>query len=156
MPRTMTNLQRAEIQLQGILNDPDGSLPASTRRVSDHLSDDNISIEEVSKLLNTQPFIIERLVNALYSSSKDEDIKVLNKFQVHKLTRVLNSTMDVRALLFFMVLDKNHDYFITNTGLSQFYEQYLKDLKTFDKDRSQEVIQVLLQKFHLDQVRKKY
>jgi hypothetical protein len=60
--------------------------------------------------------------------------------------------MDVRALLFFMMLDEDHDQYVTNTELSEFYEEYFKGIKTFDSNRVTEVIQVLLQKFHLDQV----
>ncbi|CAF3796775.1 unnamed protein product, partial [Adineta steineri] len=152
LQRTITNRQRAEIQLQGLLDEPEESLPTFIRRASDQLTHNNLSLEEVSKLLNTQPFIIERLVNVLYSSTDDDEvIKTLNKIEVQKLTRILNSTMDVRALVFFMMLDKNSDYYITNNELASFYEKYLQHLKTFDENRLQEVIQVLLQKFHLDQ-----
>lgn len=154
MQRTMTHRQRAEIQLQSLLNEPEESLPTFARRASDHLGNEKLSIEVVSKLLNTQPFIIERLVYALYSSTdNDEEIKTLSNLQVQKLTRILNSTMDVRALLFFMMLDENNDRYITNNGFKFFYEKHFEDLKTFDKNRLQEVLQVLLQKFHLDQVR---
>ncbi|CAF1133458.1 unnamed protein product [Adineta steineri] len=151
MHRTLTNRQRAEIQLESILNDPEASLPIFARRTSDNLSDDKMSLEQASKLLNTQPFIIERLVNVLYSSDTNEDRNSLDKIHVQKLTRVLNATIDVRALLFFMVLDADSDDYITDIGVSQFYEQYLKSLKTFDSNRLHEVIQALLQKFHLDQ-----
>jgi len=150
MPRKISNRERAEIQLESILNEPEVSLPTFTRRTSDQLSDRKMSIEEVSKLLNTQPFILERLVNAIYKTNTKE----LNKNQIQKLTRVLNGTMDVRSLLFFMMLDEANDGYITTNDLSQFYEKYLKGLKTFDNNRLQDVIQVLLQKFHLDQVRK--
>jgi hypothetical protein len=91
----MTHRQRAEIQLQSLLNEPEESLPTFVRRASDHLDSEKLSIEEVSKLLNTQPFIIERLVYALYSSTDDDDdIKTISKIEVEKLTRILNSTMD--------------------------------------------------------------
>ncbi|CAF1400176.1 unnamed protein product [Adineta steineri] len=152
LQRTITNRQRAEIQLQGLLDEPEESLPTFIRRASDQLTHDSLSLAEVSKLLNTQPFIIERLVNVLYSSTDDDEvIKTLSKIEVQKLTRILNSTMDVRALVFFMMLDENSDYYITNNELASFYEKYLQYLKTFDENRLQEVIQVLLQKFHLDQ-----
>ena len=148
----MTHRQRAEIQLQGILNEPVEALPAFTRRASDHLQIDELSIEQVSKLLNTQPFIIERLVRALYSSTDDdEDIQTLNKIEVQRLTRVLNSTMDVRALVFFMMLDEDNDQYINQNELAHFYEEYLKNLKTFDANRLQEVIRALLNKFHLEE-----
>jgi hypothetical protein len=148
--RPMTNRQRAEIQLEALLNEPEVSLPALTQRTSNRSSNDHISLNEASKLLNTQPFLLERIVTAIYASTKTE----LSMTEVHKLTRVLNSTMDVRAFLFFIILDDDNDRYITSSGLSQFYEKYLKVLETFDNDRLQEVIQMLLHKFHLDQVRK--
>ncbi|UJR36832.1 hypothetical protein I4U23_029545 [Adineta vaga] len=148
MQRTITNRQKAEIQLESILNDPEASLPAFARRTSNNF-DDEISIEDASKLLNTQPFIIKRLVNSLKFSKNNKDIDVLDKSQIQKLTRVLNSTMDVRALLFFMMLDESGDGYVTDTELSQFYEEYFKGLKTFDNERLQEVDQVLREKFHL-------
>lgn len=109
-----------------------------------------MSIEEASKLLNTQPFILERLIHAIYHSNKRE----INKNEIQKLTRVLNGTIDVRALLFFMMLDEDNDQYVSDNELSGFYEKYLKGLKTFDNNRLTEVIPVLLNKFHLDQVRK--
>lgn len=151
----MTYRQRAEIQLQGLLDEPEEAVPTFLRRASDHLGNEKLSIDQVSKLLNTQPFIIERLINAIYTST-DDDIKILSKLEVQKLTRILNSTIDVRILIFFMMLDENNDHYITNNELTCFYEKYLKDLKTFDNNRLQEVIQVLLQKFHLDQVKENF
>ena len=153
MQRTMTHRQRADIQLQSLLNEPEESLPTFIRRASDHLGNEKLSIDRVSELLNTQSFIIERLVHALYSSTDDEEtIQTLSRFQVQKLTRILNSTMDVRALLFFLMLDEDNDRYVTKNGLAGFYEKYFKVIKTFDENRLQEVIQALLQKFHLDQV----
>ena len=149
MHRTITNRQRAEIQLQGILNDPEVSLPSFARRASDHLSGEMMSIEEASKLLNTQPFILKRLLKALYHSEKNE----LDNQEVQQLTRALTGTMDVRALLFFMILDADSDQYVTGSGLAQFYEEYFQGIKTFDKNRATEVIPILLSKFRLDQVR---
>ncbi|UJR09322.1 hypothetical protein I4U23_013565 [Adineta vaga] len=150
--RTISNRQRAEIQLHGILDEPEESLPTFVRRASDQLTNENLSLEEVSKLLNTQPFIIERLVHALYSSTDDdENIKTLSKSEAQRLTRVLNSTMDVRALVFFMMLDEDADGYVTSNELAFFYEKCLQVLKTFDGNRLQEVIQVLLERFHLKQ-----
>ena len=149
----LTNRQRAEIQLEALLTDPEISLPVYIRRITENLPDDLLSIEQVSKLLNTQPFIIERLVHALSSPSEPRvPVKTLQKIEVQKLTRVLNGTVDVRALLFFKMLDAKHDEIITRNGLRQFYEQYLKALKTFDSERLEEFIQVLSTKFHLDEV----
>lgn len=154
MQRTLSHRQRAEIQLQSLLDEPEESLPAFARRASDHLASDHLSLTEVSKLLNTQPFIIERLVHALYASADDDEaITMIGKGDVRRLTRILNSTMDVRALLFFMMLDEDGDRYITGNELAFFYEKYFQGLKAFDNERLQEVIHVLLQKFRLDEVR---
>ena len=150
----MTNRQRAEIQLDVLVNEPEESLPTFVRRASSQMGDEEIPLQEVAKLLNTQPFVIERLVHALHASSgsPQDTLKALNKTEIRTLTRILNSTIDVRALLFFMMLDENGNDFITRQGFIDFYEKYLTELKTFDDERLQEVIKVLLQKFHLDQV----
>ena len=151
IPRAVSIRQRAEIQLEGLLNEPELSLPVSIRRASDHLADERISIEQASKLLNTQPFIIERLANSLYSTFAEEKRSSLSKAEVQKLTRALNGPIDVRSLLFFMMLDENNDRFVTQQELSQFYNEYLKALKTFDSQRQQEFVDVLSQKFQLNQ-----
>ena len=93
-------------------------------------------------------------MKALYSMSSESnsDTKTLDRGDIQRLTRVLNSSFDVRALLFFMILDES-DHYVTKEELARFYEKYLTDLKTFDNERMQEVIPVLLQKFRLDQVR---
>ncbi|CAF1607532.1 unnamed protein product, partial [Didymodactylos carnosus] len=148
--RSMPHRQVAEIQLQALINDPEESMPAYARRASDHLSTtDELSIEQVSKLLNTQPFIIERLMHALSASTEGENITSLKKNDVRKLTQVLNGTMNVRALLFFMMLDENGDHYVSADELSNFYERYLKDIRSFDSDRLSEIVPVLLQKFCL-------
>ena len=153
----MTIRQRAEIQLQGLLSDPEISLPVFTRRMTEDSSDDQMSIEQVSKLLNTQAFIIERIVRAIYPAKRnDESIKTLSKLEVHKITRILNGTMDVRTLIFFTMLDNNDDECITYNELSQFYEQYLKGLKTFAGSQTDEFIHALSKRFHLDQVGSNY
>lgn len=150
----MTIRERAEIQLQGLLSDPEASLPAFARQITDNLPDENISIEQVSKLLNTQAFVIDRIVRAIYpSKNNDGAVKTLSKIEVQNLTRILNGTMDVRTLVFFLMLNIDDDQYITYNELAQFYEQYLKALKTFDGSRMNEFIHVLSKKFHLDYVR---
>jgi hypothetical protein len=148
---TINSRQRAEIQLRSLLNDPHVSLPACMRHIRDHHSDNPVSIEQAAKLLNAQPFLIERLANALFSTVADEKRTCLSALEAQKLTRVLNGTVDVRSLLLFMMLDENHDGYVTRQELSQFYEQYLKGLKTFDSHRQQAFIDVLSQKFQLNQ-----
>jgi hypothetical protein len=152
--RTITHRQRAEIQLEGLLNEPDEALPAFACRTSHHLVDNELSIDNVSKTLNTPAFIIERLLRALHPSNENNEqpSTILNRVDLQKLTRLLNSTIDVRALLFFMMLDENNDGYITNDELTRFYEMYFIELKTFDHHRLQEIIHVLLGKFHFDQV----
>ena len=153
--RSPSHRQRAEIQLEGLLNEPEEFLPTFARRASSNIAQEEISVEDASKLLNTQPFIIERLIQALYSMSTETDVDItkLDRGEIQRLTRILNSTFDVRALLFFMILDENGDHHVTREELAQFYEKYLTHLKTFDNERMQEVIPVLLQKFRLHQVR---
>ncbi|CAF4339408.1 unnamed protein product, partial [Rotaria magnacalcarata] len=58
--------------------------------------------------------------------------------------------MEVRALVFFMILDEAGDEYVTRAGMTEFYEKYFRGLKTLVGDRIQEVVQGLLQKFHLD------
>ena len=145
----MTNRQRAEIQLDAILNDPDVSLPAFSHRASDALGNENMPLANAAKTLNTQPFILERIVKSIYRADK----KDLNAREIQKLTRVLNGTSEVRALVFFMMLNENDNQHITNTEVKQFYETYLTGLKSFDQERVQEIVQALIQKFHLDEVK---
>ena len=143
------------MQLEALLNEPEASFPASARQAGTSVAKEEISVEDASKLLNTQPFIIERLVKAVYSMTTDidADTKTLDRSEIQRLTRVLNSTFEVRALLFFMMLDEDGDQYVTKDELAHFYEEYLTGLKTFDSTRVQEVIPVLLQKFRFDQVR---
>ena len=49
MPHTISSRQRAEIQLESLLNDPQVSLPASMRHAPDHPSNDPVSIEQTAK-----------------------------------------------------------------------------------------------------------
>jgi hypothetical protein len=130
-------------------------MPASARPNCTGNVEEEITVQDASKLLNTQPFIIERLVKAVYSMTTDidADTKMLDRGEIQRLTRVLNSTFEVRALLFFMMLDEDGDHYVTKEELAHFYETYLTGLKTFDKSRVQEVIPVLLQKFRFDQVK---
>ncbi|CAF4737076.1 unnamed protein product [Rotaria socialis] len=149
---TMSNRKRAEMQLQSLLNESEKSLPAFVRRAGDNLGSEQLSVERISKLLKTQEFLIRRLACIFYSSTKNvQDVKTLTKLQAQKLTCILNGTMEVRALVFFMILDETGDEYVTRAGMTDFYEEYFKGLKILDGDRIQEVIQVLLQKFHLDQ-----
>lgn len=139
--------------MQSLLNESEESLPAFVRRAAENIRKENLTIEEVSKLLNTPIFIIERLIRVLYSSTRTtNDRQTVSKLEAQRLTHALNSTIEVRALIFFMMLDEAGDDYVTSNGLIEFYETYFKDYKAFDRNRLQEVIQLLRQKFHLDQV----
>lgn len=150
---TMTNRQRAEIQLKSLLNEPEESLPAFVRHESSKLPNKNISIEELSKQWKIQPLIIERLVDILYPSKRTANRTIsLSKLEIQRLLRILNSTIEVRAFLFFMILSEDEDVYVTEAGLTTFYRAYFKALKTLNENRIQEIIRALVQKFHLDQV----
>ncbi|CAF4316372.1 unnamed protein product [Rotaria magnacalcarata] len=151
-PPTMRNRQKAEIHLRSLLNESEKSLPAFVRRAGDNLGSEQLSVEQISKLLKTQEFLIRRLARIFYPSTENvQDVKTLTILQAQKLTCILNSTMEVRALVFFMILDEAGDEYVTRAGMTEFYEKYFKGLKTLDGDRIQEVVQGLLQKFHLNQ-----
>lgn len=141
----MTDRQRAEIQLEAIINDP----MTSNRHVIDAMEQENISISDAAKMLNTQTFILERVVRAVYKSDKKE----LSRSEVERLTRALNGTLDIRTLLFFIMLDESDDRYVTSAEVAEFYQTYLKGIKSFDMERSEEVVNALLHKFHLDEVR---
>ena len=83
----------------------------------------------------------------------DADTKTLDPGEIQRLTQVLNSSFDVRALLFFMILDEDGDQYVTKDELGHFFKKYLRNMNTFDNNRVLEVIPVLLQKFRFDQVR---
>lgn len=155
--RTIEHRERAEIQLDSLLNEPEESLPSYVRQGNDQLGDEEIPLSEVASLLNTQQLVVERLVQVLHDTTKTNQDKLtsLNKSEIRKLTRILNSTIDVRSLIFFMMVDENGNDFITRDGLANFYREYLKNLKTFDDERTNQVIQIVLQRFRLDQVRYK-
>ncbi|CAM4780401.1 unnamed protein product [Rotaria magnacalcarata] len=150
-PPTMRNRQKAEIHLRSLLNESEKSLPALVRRAGDNLGSEQLSVEQISKLLKTQEFLIRRLARIFYPSTENvQHVKTVTIPQAQKLTCILNSTMEVRALVFFLILDEAGDEYVTRAGMTEFYEKYFKGLKTLDGDRIQEVVQGLLQKFHLD------
>ncbi|CAF5171132.1 unnamed protein product [Rotaria sp. Silwood1] len=91
------------------------------------MTKEQLSLKEISKLLNTQPYITEHLVHIFYSSTDaDKQIKTISRHQAQKSTRILNSTLNVRALVLFMMLDEYRTDYVTNYGLKQFYEKYFK------------------------------
>ncbi|CAF4283626.1 unnamed protein product, partial [Rotaria magnacalcarata] len=62
----MRNRQKAEIQLRSLLNESEKSLPAFVHRAGDNLGSEQLSVEQISKLLKTQEFLIRRLARIFY------------------------------------------------------------------------------------------
>lgn len=149
--RPISHRERAVIQLDSLLNETKDALPAFVRVEVEQNTDETTSIQNLSKALNTQPYIMERLVKVLFpSSSSDVNIQHLDKIQVQKLARILNSTVDVRALVFFKVIDEDEDQYVSAIELRRFYEKYLATLTTFDHERIDTLVRAMLQKFGLD------
>ncbi|CAF4325067.1 unnamed protein product, partial [Rotaria magnacalcarata] len=67
----MRNRQKAEIQLRSLLNESEKSLPAFVRRAGDNLGSEQLSVEQISKLLKTQEFLIRRLARIFYPSTEN-------------------------------------------------------------------------------------
>lgn len=149
----MTHRRATEIQLETILREKESFLPYFIRQATESLSPDEVlSVEEVSKMLNTQTFIVERLICVLNGSSPTEGVPPLNRNVIQKLTRALTSTIDVRCLVFFKMLDKDRDQHVGREEVSSFYETYLNNMESFNKSTIPHVICVILKKFHLDTV----
>lgn len=111
-----------------------------------------MTIEEISKTLGTQPFIIERIINVLILSSNDESASTLNRNIIQKLTRVFTSTLDVRCLVFFKILDENHDQYVEKEEIAAFYTTYLNTIQSFNKTLIPQFIRIILKRYHLDTV----
>jgi hypothetical protein len=141
----MSRREIAEIQLNAILNDPEDALPIFSRTST------VMSVKDVAKQLNTPPFIIERLLNVIDSLSSGDGSSLTSQKNVINLTRVLNSTLDVRILLFFMMLDENGDNRMTKNEMGDYLQLYLKSI-SIDPDELQEAVQTLVQRFYSDEV----
>lgn len=145
--------QAADVQLKAILNEPETCLPDYINKTTSALDTNaSLTVDDISKLLNTPAFIIERLVNTLVVLSKNDQYLQLNKNTVQKLIRVLNSTIDVRTLVLHTMFSGKDAEFITREEVSSFYEKYLASMKSFDKTLMPDIIKVLLQRYHLDTV----
>jgi hypothetical protein len=142
---SMSRRQVAEIQFYGILNDPQGSLPMYSR------SANVMSVNEIAKQLNTPPFIIERLLKVINSLSNRNNSSLMSERNVINLTRVLNSTLDVRILLFFMMLDENSDNLLIKNEMTQWFQLYLKSIR-IDSDILQEAVRTLVERFFSGEV----
>ncbi|CAF0824051.1 unnamed protein product, partial [Didymodactylos carnosus] len=133
----ISSRRTAEIQLNGILNDPE-----NFHRRHSTIPTVEYTIKRVAELLNTCPFIVERLLFAM----KYRAVTTLSIDDLQKITRVLNSTFDTRTLVFFIMLDSNDDKFISGRELQKFYEQYLSEIKSLSVEKRDEVIKTLQRK----------
>jgi Ca2+-binding EF-hand superfamily protein len=138
----------AEIQLRGIINDPELVLP--------HLMNDKtaLSLDEVASRLHTQPWLINKILCVLGITRTD----FLRAPDVQILTRVLMGSFDARALLFFDMIDIDGDRQVTREELIQFFTHYLEGFSSLkilneaeDGERRQTILRILLEKFHLQQ-----
>jgi hypothetical protein len=141
----MSRREIAEIQLYAILNDHEEALPMFSRTCT------VMSVKDVAKQLNTPPFIIERLLSVIDSLSGGDCSSLTSQKNVINLTRVLNSTLDVRILLFFMMLDENGDNRMTKKEMEDYLQLYLKSI-SIDTDALQDAVQTLVQRFYSDEV----
>lgn len=145
---SLTRCQLAEIQLKGIIGDPELALP--------HLLADKtaFSMDEIASRLRTQPWLLRRILCALGIAR----VEFLSARDVQILTRVLTGSFDARALLFFDMIDIDGDRRVTREELIQFFTDYLEGFSSLkilneseDGERRQTILQILLQKFHLNQ-----
>ncbi|CAF4024249.1 unnamed protein product [Rotaria magnacalcarata] len=144
-------LLAAEITLQELLNEPYKFVPSHIRKYTDHLPQEKpMSTEEIAQILNTQPFIVSRLIRALSLAPVNEDGPRLNISVVQKLIRVFNSTIDVRCLLLFKMLDANNDQYVSRSELSSFYTSCLETIKYVETSRVPSVMEILLKRYHLN------
>ncbi|CAF4486135.1 unnamed protein product [Rotaria socialis] len=154
LPSTMPNRCKIELLLQTSLNETEESWTTTSRQYIEQLDSPELSLEKIAELLKCKRFITQRLARIFFAyTNHDEVIENLNKCQIGKLMHVLNGTMEVRALVLFKAIcnNNNHADYLTNAKLQEFFQQYFKDLKILDENRRHEAVQILLEKFHLDQ-----
>ena len=153
VPESISHRQATEIQLKTLLNEHICFLPCFSRQATESLpSDKELTIEEISKTLGTQPFIIERIIDVLILSSNDKTAPTLDRNIIQKLTRVFTSTLDVRCLVFFRVLDENRNQYVEREEISAFYTRYLNTIQSFNKSLIPRFIRIILKRYHLDTV----
>ena len=145
---SLTRCQLAEIQLKGIIDDPELALP---HWMADKTA---FSMDEIASRLRTQPWLIKRILCALGIARVD----FLSARDVQILTRVLTGSFDARALLFFDMIDIDGDRRVTREELIQFFTDYLEGFSSLkimneseDGERRQTILRILLEKFHLNQ-----
>ncbi|CAF3724776.1 unnamed protein product [Rotaria socialis] len=148
----MTRCQIAEIQLEAILNEPKSIRSLPIRGLKDVIKKNKrYTIEQVSKMLNTLSGMTKRLLAALGMPSENDDAPTLSTRDVQNITRVLNSTTDVRVLLLFKMVSGVDNVYVDQEGLTQLFEHYPRNVGTFAQDQYPEFFRVLLRKFQLNE-----
>ncbi|CAF4434716.1 unnamed protein product, partial [Rotaria magnacalcarata] len=154
LPSTVPDRCKIELLLQTLLNETEESWKTTSRQYIEQLDRPELSLEKIAELLKCKLLFTQRLARIFFTcTNHDEAIENLNKYQIGKLMRILNGTMEVRALVLFKTISNNNDDddYLTNAKLAEFFQQYFKDLKILDENRRHEAVQILLEKFHLDQ-----
>ncbi|CAF4128750.1 unnamed protein product [Rotaria socialis] len=148
----MARCQIAEIQLEAILNEPKSIRSLPIRGLKDVIKKNKrYTIEQVSKMLNTLSGMTKRLLAALGMPSENDDAPTLSTRDVQNITRVLNSTTDVRVLLLFKMVSGVDNVYVDQEGLTQLFEHYPRNVGTFAQDQYPEFFRVLLRKFQLNE-----
>jgi hypothetical protein len=143
----LTRRQLAEIQLAGIMDDPELS---SFRFVN---NERKFELKDLAARLRTQPWLIKRILRTLVAT----DMDLVGARDIHLLTRVLTGSFDARLLLFFNVIDIDHDRKVSKEELMLFFSKYLDGLTSFQTSGVEEEVQrktilaSLLTKFQLHQ-----
>ncbi|CAF1344862.1 unnamed protein product [Didymodactylos carnosus] len=151
-PRMMTRREMAEVQLNGLLNDPVISLSYLERQTGHNMSE-QYTVKQIAEILHTSPYLTGRLLIAI---GYPDDVSVLNGYDVQKIIRILTGTLDTRALVFFIMLDNDGDKLISSTELKTFFTKYLQETdKYINEERRTEAINMLIDKFHLDDENKR-
>ncbi|CAF4234336.1 unnamed protein product [Rotaria socialis] len=101
-------------------------------------------------MLNTLSGMTKRLLAALGMPSENDDAPTLSTRDVQNITRVLNSTTDVRVLLLFKMVSGVDNVYVDQEGLTQLFEHYPRNVGTFAQDQYPEFFRVLLRKFQLN------
>lgn len=144
---TISKFEIAQIQLNAILNDRIESLPMLFHNIR------TMSSEDISRQFYIQPFILQRLLRIIHTFSNHHDKSTdLNENNIICLIRILNSTLDVKVLILFMMINETNDKYVAKDKLKQFMEIYLENI-SFDNDRISNTIQAFLKKFHCEMVR---
>jgi Ca2+-binding EF-hand superfamily protein len=111
-------------------------------------------LEDLAARLCTQPWLIKRILHTLGAADTDS----IGARDIHTLTRVLTSSFDARLLLFFNIIDIDHDRLVSKEELMLFFSDYLDGITFFqtsdveEEVRRKTILTILLAKFNLHQV----